>query len=404
MLYLSMPANYILELTQACNNRCAGCGNVYAHRSMTPMPSSTWKMIIESFAGQAAQITLSGGEPTLHPEFFDILTCATARDALVNIFTNGRWVEPRRFVERLRGWPNLGGLLISLHGATAASHEAFTKVPGSFNETLSNIALAVEAGIPVALSSIITHQSWQDVDALFALARRIGIEYLTFPRYIGPSLPGVEPTREELSFALQRIEALHAAGANVDYGTCVPQCFVENMSEGCTAGAVYVAIDPWGNVRPCNFSPTIIGSLHEHSMHDLWHSDKMNTWRALMPDECTTCAAYSVCHGGCRAVQELRAGGRDPLRGKPLVEFRPQSEVRSLPADVRPHKNFRKREEAFGYVLLGQGHAIPVAREAVAILAACDGSMSFAELAVQFGQPGLDLLGELWERGLLQAA
>ncbi|MGC9394262.1 MAG: hypothetical protein ACP5J4_05355, partial [Anaerolineae bacterium] len=136
----------------------------------------------------------------------------------------------------------------------------------------------------------------------------------------------------------------------------------------------------------------------------LWHSDKMNAWRALMPAECTTCAAYSVCHGGCRAVQELRDDGRDPLRGEPLTEYVPTQDIKELPARMRPRRNFRIREENFGYALLGQGQAVPVAPGAWEIVNACDGAMSFAELAAQFGQPGLDLLGELWELGMLDAA
>ena len=229
-------------------------------------------------------------------------------------------------------------------------------------------------------------------------------DILHSPRYIGPPLPGIEPTKEELKIAVQEIETLRTEGASVEYGICIPQCFVGNSSTGCTAGAAYVAVDPWGNVRPCNFSPTVIGSLHEHSMHELWHSDKMNAWRALLPDDCTTCAAYPVCHGGCRAVQELRPERRDPLRGDPLTDFVPPREIKELPAHVHPRKNFRIRKEDFGYVLLGQGQAIPVASEASAILNACDGNMSFSELAAEFGQPGLELLGELWETGLLQAA
>ena len=123
-----------------------------------------------------------------------------------------------------------------------------------------------------------------------------------------------------------------------------------------------------------------------------------------MPQECTTCAAYSVCHGGCRAVQELRSDGRDPLRGNPLTEYTPPQEIKEIPASVQPLCNFRVREESFGYALLGMGQVIPVASEALPVLEACDGTTSFAQLAERFGQPGMDLLGELWELGMLQAA
>jgi radical SAM protein with 4Fe4S-binding SPASM domain len=349
------------------------------------------------------QLRLSGGEPTLHPDFFSLLDFATAYDAAVTIFTNGRWRHPEKFIEQItqHANANLTGLLVSLHGADAQSHEKFTGVPGSFEETCANIRMAVDSGFVVTLSNIITHKSWNQIEQVLSLAQTLGVQSIAFNRYLGAPLPGIEPTIEEMRAAQVTIDRLIADGAPVKYGIGVPQCFAMNSSGGCLAGVAYATIDPWGNLRPCNHSPTVIGSLFENSMHELWHSDKMNAWRALIPEECTTCVAYSVCHGGCRAIQELRADGRDPLRREPLAEYAPPQEIKEIPADVCPIPNFRMREEPFGYILLGRGQVIPIAREAKLLLAACDGETSFAQLAERFGQSGLDLFGELWEKGLL---
>ena len=405
MLHLSLPAIYTLELTPACNNHCPGCSNVYAaHRPPAVKTAQDWGDLLADILPGAVQVRLSGGEPTLHPEFFTILDEVLSYDLNVTVFTNGRWSNPNQVAQALRQRRDTVGLLISLHGATSNSHEAFTQVLGSFQETIANIQLATENHIAVMLSTIITHHSWNEIEAVVALAQNLGVQGVAFNRYLGAPLPGIEPTLDEMRIALQTIQNLSPTDMRVKYGIGIPQCFAINHSEGCLAGVAYATIDPWGNVRPCNHSPTIIGSLHEHTLHDLWHSDKMNGWRDLMPAECTTCAAYSVCHGGCRAVQELRTDGRDPLRGEPLTEYAPTQEVKELPASVRPRRNFRIREEDFGYALLGQGQAVPVAPDAWEIVNACDGAVSFAELAVQFGQPGLDLLGELWELGMLDAA
>ncbi len=405
MLVLSYPAIYTLELTATCNNRCPGCSNIYAvSRPPLLKTAKEWTALLSPILPEAVQVRLSGGEPTLHPEFFDILRYILTAGAHVTVFTNGRWRNPEHFVKSMCEWRDLAGLLISLHGATAASHEAFTKVPGSFQETVDNIRLAIENQINVMLSTIITHDSWNEVEAVVDLAQQLGVQGVAFNRYLGAPLADIEPTVDEMRMALKAIQTLPSTDVVTKFGIGIPQCFAINNSEGCLAGVAYATIDPWGNVRPCNHSPTVIGSLHEHTMHDLWHSDKMNAWRALMPTECTTCAAYPVCHGGCRAVQELRADGRDPLRGEPLTEYVPAQEIKELPANVRPRRNFRIREEEFGYALLGQGHVLPVAREAWQIVNACDGTASFAELAAHFGQPGLDLLGELWELGMLDAA
>jgi len=403
MLVLSQPAIYALELTPACNNHCPGCSNLYASdRGPAEMPASEWEELLAAFAPEAVQIRLSGGEPTLHPEFFRILEAATSHDAWVTIFTNGRWSTPMEFVTQLRGWPHLSGLLISLHGARATSHEAFSRVDGSFSRTIANIQLAVENDITVALSTIITHQNWNELEAVVDLGRQLSVQHIAFNRYLGKPLPGIEPTIDELHAAVERIEALIKAGAPVKHGICVPQCFISNASEGCLAGVAYVSVDPWGNVRPCAHSPTVIGSLQEDSMIDLWHSESMQEWRNLMPAECKSCAAYSVCHGGCRAMQELRSNGRDPLRQEALLDYSRTQAVRELPSDARPRATLRVRAESFGYALLGQGQVMPVRAEARPVIEACDGTASLAQLVTRFGQSAVDLLGELWELGMLE--
>lgn len=405
MYVLSIPAIYALELTSACNSRCPGCSNVYAaaRGGSPPLSGQKWRDLLALFISEAVQIRLTGGEPTLHPEFFRIFEEATSHDAWVTVFTNGRWQDPEGFVRRIRGRGHFSGLLISLHGADAASHEAFSGVHGSFDETVANIRLAVQNEINVALSTVITRYSWNRLEAVVELGQELGVHHVAFNRYIGHPLPEIEPTEEQTQAAILRVQALAQAGAAVKYGVGVPQCFIANDSEGCLAGVAYLSIDPWGQVRPCAHSPTVVGTLREASLAALWHGEKMNAWRALMPTECTTCAAYSVCHGGCRAVQELHPTRRDPLRKEPLTDYAPVQSVHELPADVRPRAAVRLRPESFGYVLLGQGQAVPVRAEARAVIEACDGSATFAQLFARFGQSSLDLLGELWELGMLEA-
>jgi len=61
------------------------------------------------------------------------------------------------------------------------------------------------------------------------------------------------------------------------------------------------------------------------------------------------------------------------------------------------------RPETFGYALLGQGRIVPVHADARPLIEACNGQATFAELVSRFGPGGLDLLGELWDSGLLEA-
>jgi AdoMet-dependent heme synthase len=383
MNVLSLPAIYSLEITPACNNRCPGCSNVYTaeHGSPAAMSAQAWRRLLLPFIGEAVQIRLTGGEPTLHPEFLQLFDEVTAHDAQVTVFTNGRWAEPETLLQHVRGRPNFSGFLISLHGADASRHEAFSGVKGSFGEALGNVRRAVDAGVPVALSTVITRYNWDALEDVAELAQRLGAHHVAYNRYIGAPLPAIEPTDEQNRAAVRQIQALVQAGAAVKYGVGVPQCFVRNASEGCLAGVAYVSIDPWGGLRPCAHSATVVGSLLESTLAELWQGPAMAAWRGLMPRECRGCATYSACHGGCRAIQELRADGRDPLRELPLKGLAAAGEVQQLPALGKPRLAARLRPEAFGYVLLGRGQVLPVRPEARALLEACTGDMTFAELA-----------------------
>jgi radical SAM protein with 4Fe4S-binding SPASM domain len=319
----------------------------------------------------------------------------------VTVFTNARWAEPELLLAEMKRYPKLSGLLVSLHGARAAAHEAFTLVAGSFDEAVANIRRAVDAGMRVSLSTILTRYSCDEIEAVVQLGQELGVSGIAFNRYLGQPMPSIEPSGEQMKQAVVQIGRLAEQGSPLRFGVGIPQCYVSNASEGCLAGVAYAVIDPWGTLRPCAHSPSEIGSLGESSLYDLWHSPAMDAWRAAFPPDCTDCAAVEACHGGCRALPELLHLRRDPLRKNPLRQYRPPATTRRLPAGFRPKANLRLREEAFGFVVLGKGSALPVRAEALAVLRLCDGSRTFTEIAKVVGAEGINLLGELWERGLL---
>jgi radical SAM protein with 4Fe4S-binding SPASM domain len=312
------PIIYSLELTPACNNRCPGCGNVFASCTpdVAPLSAERWRVLLDKIAPHARKLKVTGGEPTLHPEFYKIVTAIAERDMPFTLFTNARWRAPRKLLAFLQQVPQCVGLLISLHGTDAPSHEAFTGVQGSFEETMKNIRRATDAGFVVATSTVLTRHNVSRVKAMTEFALSLGADHAVFNRYLGAPLPEIEPSRAALRSAIKALEALLHQGIPVKYGNPVPQCFVFNSSHGCVAGKAYCTLDPWGNMRPCNHSPTIVGNLFEQSLAALWHSETMDQWRSLPPTECQSCPDGEVCAGGCKAMAELRTEGSDPLNVK----------------------------------------------------------------------------------------
>jgi AdoMet-dependent heme synthase len=308
---LPLPTIYALELTPACNHHCIGCSNVFAPHQ-TPLALETWEQVLDTIAPHAQRLKLTGGEPTCHPQFARLVEAVNRRGIPFTLFTNGCWHRPDEVLSLLQRSPTCAGLLISLHGATAQSHEAFTNAPGSFAETCATIQHATRAGLRVATNTVMTRYAVDEVAQVIHLSQSLGATSAIFNRYIGRPWPDLAPAPADLARALSAIEhtaAPHAARL----GTCIPLCFAETSAAGCLAGTAYCTIDPWGSLRPCNHAPQVVGNLLTQSLHTLWHSEAMQQWRALLPEGCTACAHLSQCRGGCRAAALLHQQPHDPL-------------------------------------------------------------------------------------------
>ncbi|MBN1429773.1 MAG: radical SAM protein [Anaerolineae bacterium] len=408
MFISTVPFIYSLELTYACNNNCSGCSNLFLNNE-TSRSSSVWQQILTRVAPHAQFFKLTGGEPTLHPEFMEIVRAITAMGIPFTLFTNARWHNPQAMIDLLTGTPQRSGLLISLHGPDAVTHEMFTNTPGSFDETCENIQRATVANLRVHTSTVLTRYNWNRVREIVTLAQMLGAKRAVFNRYLGLPMPDLEPEEWQLRQAMWGIDELGCQAVNhqpaaisVKYGNCIPQCFMPSSSTGCWAGITYGTIDPQGNLRPCNHSPLVVGNVLEASLEELWRSEAMNRWRALLPAECEECGELSTCHGGCRALIEIRRLERDPLAKGPLpIRERPPREV-TLFEGARPMVVGVVHPESFGYVVMRGQRFAPVTSQAKSILDALDGRLTLSEIRSRFGQKSLDFVGSLYLQGLVE--
>lgn len=400
---LSSPLLFSLELTPACNSRCAGCYNVFAaERDATPPPlaANQWGQVLTQLAPHAHRFKLTGGEPTLHPAFDAIVQHVRRLGTAFTVFTNGRWPDPAGVLDTLADAPNLEGLLVSLHGANAASHEAFSGVSGSFQETVGNAERAVAAEIPITLSTVLHRENRYELEEIVALGRTLDVDHVTFNRYLGPSIPGLTLTPDQLQEAVRIVDRLREEGHPVSFGTGIPQCFTRSSSSGCHAGVAFSAVDPWGNLRPCNHSSLIAGNLLTGTLEEAWHAPEMKRFRNAIPDACHNCAAFPTCHGGCRVMAMASDTGRDPLMTHRLPEF--ELPTLQMGRNWRPLRRFDVRREPFGLVLIHGNALLPVSPEAAPLLAYLDGSHTLGELEAIVGRDGISFIAELFRRNLVE--
>jgi radical SAM protein with 4Fe4S-binding SPASM domain len=422
---LDLPVAYYLELTPRCNNRCPGCGNVYAPararvsspspdrplrskvegrgggKASRPLDGDEWQALIARLAAHAHHLKLTGGEPTLHPDFPSIVCAVEDHGLSFALFTNGRWPDPGATVRLLRWTPACDGLLVSLHGPDAATHEAFSGVPGSFGETTANLRRATEAGLEAAVSLVLTRHNWDRVQETLDLARSLGAHHVVCNRWIGAPGLGLAPSTEQLRSAIATVERLRRASASIRFGNCIPQCFEASSSTGCTAGRTFATIDPWGRMRPCNHAPLVAGNLRTAPIESIWHGPQMARWRDMVPVDCKACAAYAACHGGCRAQALLSGKAHDPLLRQPLHAPSLPVPALSLYRELRPVGQYTIRRES--------GRALLIHKNQVAVVPAAlsgrwprlDGSQSLHEIQTHYGEHALAWVGQCYRQGMV---
>ena len=400
---LPLPAAYYLELTPACNNACPACANrdSFGGYRAPVLRADQWAELIKRLATHAHHFKITGGEPTLHPDFEEIISTIDAQGIHFTLFSNGRWPAPKQLIMLLHRLPTFDGMLISLHGHRAEIHEAFSGVEGSFEETLTNIRLAADEGLDFSISMVINALNFNDIEDNLRLALEVGANHLVCNRLIGRHVPGLTPTEDQLRAAIRTIEALRRQGLPIRFGNCIPQCFAPSSSRGCTAGLTFATVDPWGRMRPCNHTSMIAGDLFHHSVYEIWHGKQMRKWRSLIPSACMSCGAYHICHGGCRAQALIEQQDKDPLMLGPFIIYEQAEPELRLYGELRPRAAFHHRIVESVETVSSRGQVAIVPEHLTTLVSKLDGSMTLRQIQEQYGSAALNWIGALYQEGMV---
>jgi MoaA/NifB/PqqE/SkfB family radical SAM enzyme len=144
-----------LKLGFSCNNRCRFC--VQGDKRFRLPDRSTEEAIELLELGRAAcdEVVLTGGEVTIRPDLERIVTAARELDyRIIQLQTNGRMLQALAFVERLAE-AGVTEFSPALHGPTPEVHDALTRAPRSFKQTVRGIRNVKKLDLPVVLNSVV---------------------------------------------------------------------------------------------------------------------------------------------------------------------------------------------------------------------------------------------------------
>ena len=209
----------IMNITYKCANRCVFCAT--GDRVSAALTWDKIENILREHREQGTdQLDIDGGEPTMHPRLVDAIGLARELGyRSINVTTNGRLLRDRTLAERLLN-SGITHLLISLHGATAAVHEAATDAPGSFADTIAGIdhAMALHpAHVETGLNVTIVRANVDHLMPLTALAVAKGFSKINFQftTPFGRAWEDVVPPLEEAANAVMRVIDRYASEIDI---------------------------------------------------------------------------------------------------------------------------------------------------------------------------------------------
>ncbi|MGW1179310.1 mycofactocin radical SAM maturase [Kitasatospora sp. NPDC002543] len=352
---LDSPICLTWELTFACNLACVHCLSSSGRRDPRELTTEQCKAVIRELQRmQVFYVNLGGGEPTVRPDFWELVEYATDHQVGVKFSTNGVRLTPER--ARWLAASDYVDVQISLDGATAEVNDA-VRGAGSFATAVRAMENLAEAGFRgFKISVVVTRENVGQLDEFAALAARFDAQ-LRITR-LRPSGRGAEvwdrlhPTAEQQR---ELYEWLLVHGESVLTGDSF--FHLNALGSGplpglnmCGAGRVVALIDPVGDVYACPFvihEQFLAGNVLEPGgFAGVWRDSPL--FRSLRAPQsagaCASCSAYDACRGGCMAAKlftGLPLDGPDPecVRGHGDLAL---TTAGAVPAPAHDHSRRRR--------------------------------------------------------------
>lgn len=272
----------LVELTYRCNLDCFFCYNDLGLRGEPLRRDDYFRFFQDLREMEVLNLTLTGGEPLAHPDFLALGARARELGFVVRIKSNGHALRGE-LARRVRDEVDPFLVEVSLHGATAATHDRQTRVPGSFDRLLANLREMRELGIRVRVNSTLTGWNEGEIEGMFALADSLGL-----PLQVDPEVtPRDDGSREPLEVAPSREGVLRLFRLQFERGRAAEAGAPPEVARGgddgaapvptgkhCGAGSSGIAVDPYGNVYPCVQWRRPVGNLHRQRIQEIWLESK----------------------------------------------------------------------------------------------------------------------------------
>jgi len=321
-----------VEITQQCLQNCVHCSTLASKNSHQSLTRDEIISLTEDFIQLGGkEIEISGGEPFLHEDIFNVIAFLNQTNLKVVIYTCGKICENGDFkvavdeIIKKLDEQRIDEIVFSLQGANAETHDNITRTPSSFSQTTYLIKKLVDDGHNVGIHYVPMSPNVDEFEDLVEFASRLGVKEIGVLRFV-PQGRG-EKYKEYLMLGKEESARLIELLAKfkkrktprVRIGSHLDFVFLLNgvPPKDCTAGKKKCLVESNGDVIPCpvfkGIEQYIAGNIRNTSLIEIWRdSDTFQRFRTFNPKSlkgsCSTCEFLYVCKGRCPAQRLYDTG------------------------------------------------------------------------------------------------
>lgn len=339
---LGVPLSVHLDVTYRCNERCEHC--YLEHDDHGEMTTAEIRGLLQQLEEAGVFfLTLSGGEPLVRRDCFEIIEYARSLQFNVKLKTNAVLIT-ENVARRLR---TLGveQVQISVYSHRPEVHDAITKLPGSLRRTLAGIRLLRSQGLKVSVANVLMNTNSSDSEGVRALAGEVGAGYTLDPT-VTPMMDGGTDVLRYRVATNELAAVFHNSSLVGDIAQfCAPPAPVDDdIREGlpCSAGHTACYVSPYGDLYPCVQFPLACGNVRRERFLDIWRNSpqllEVRSIRGKDLDTCSACSHLGTCTR-CPGLAYMEGNMRGPSTAdceKSFVRTGVPSARMMAPAAARP--------------------------------------------------------------------
>ncbi|MCX5708213.1 MAG: radical SAM protein [Candidatus Omnitrophica bacterium] len=299
--------------TKACNLKCEHCYRDAGGKDPNELTTAEGKDLLLEIAKAGFKIAiLSGGEPLLRKDIFELISYASSVGLRPVLGTNGVLFTPE-IVRKLKtaGAARVG---ISLDSKDFRVHDDFRKQKGAWEKTVEAMRICRRENLDFQVHTTVTRRNYQEIIEITDFATSLGAKahhiFFLVPTGRGKDISEVFIGAKEIQEVLEKVLNKQKETAIELKPVCAPQ-FIPmakkmgiplRFQRGCLAGTGYCCILPNGDVHPCPYLPLKVANVREEKFSSIWkNSEIFKKLRSLeYSGFCGFCVDKASC-GGCRA-------------------------------------------------------------------------------------------------------